>query len=169
MNLNLFNYFQFIAFTFIEIQKVLLLNPESFYKTLVVLIVSFLTNIQMYEAHLIYTLPQTWNQPFFQEVLASFCGKGYFRTTIWLLGVFLGLFSIVNIYRDEKLTISYWRICCKFRTLLLLRQSERLHLLSSTLIVLVLTQTVMESEYPVFAHLLYPHHRQHSLRIPTPI
>lgn len=103
MNLHLFNNFQFIAVTtFIEIHMVLSLTPEPFYITLVVLLVSFLThNTDVWGSFHIFSAPDL-ESAIFQEVLVSFCVKGYFRTTVWLLEVFLGLFSILNIYIEMR-------------------------------------------------------------------
>ena len=39
-------------------------------------------------AHVVPLLPQTWNLRFLQTVLVSFTEKWYFKTIVWVLGMF---------------------------------------------------------------------------------
>lgn len=42
--------------------------------------------VQMLQAHLVYFLLQTPNQPFLQKALVYFCKKLHFKSTVWTQG-----------------------------------------------------------------------------------
>lgn len=44
---------------------------------------------KMFQAHLVFSLTQPWNQPFLQGSLVPFSGEWCLETRIWVLGVLI--------------------------------------------------------------------------------